>query len=165
MNKINLDTYNYSLGQIMNHFNDSIDQLLSQTYTKTPIFIFDIDDTLLSTIPLLNTCIKILPPNKIIVDLYHKLRNNGIKTGIITARSYLSRNTTIKNLIEVGITEYDEFFMREAFDLFQHIGTFKFNKRKYISNQYEIIGNIGDQETDFSYGLNGLAIKLPSIIY
>lgn len=163
MSDLNINEYNSTLEKIINHYNESINRLFNKKYHKQLIFIFDIDDTLLSTIPLSNTCIKILPPNKSIVNLYNNIRNHGIKTGIITARNAMSKYGTLKNLNEIGISQFDEFFMRESFDLSQHVSTFKYNKRKMLSNQYEIIGNIGDQETDFSYGLNGLAIKLPNL--
>lgn len=99
-------------------------------------------------------------------NLYDILIEKGIKVIFITGRSTSNYEATYKNLINVGYTNFDTLICRKPIDSYTSMADFKYAMRKQISaNGYNIIANIGDQETDFTGGYNGKIVKLPNYIY
>lgn len=129
---------------------------------KPKMVIFDIDDTLLSTVGMNDTCFVTLPRLKPVVEFYYFLKKLGYRIVLITARQQSVDTITKKNLMSEGIVGYDQLFSRSTIDNYIPIGLYKMNKRKYLSDRYDIVGNIGDQVTDFFGGYNGKSIKLPN---
>ncbi len=99
-------------------------------------------------------------------NLYNILIEKDIKVIFITGRSTKNYEATYKNLIAEGYTKFDTLICRKPLDSFPSMADFKYAMRKQMSaNGYNIIANIGDQETDFSGGYNGKIVKLPNYIY
>jgi predicted secreted acid phosphatase len=99
-------------------------------------------------------------------NLYDILIEKGIKVIFITGRSTSNYEATYKNLINVGYTNFDTLICRKPIDSYTSMADFKYAIRKQISaNGYNIIANIGDQDTDFTGGYNGKIVKLPNYIY
>jgi len=134
----------------------------SSTSNKPKMVVFDIDDTLLSTVGMNDSCFVTFPRIKPVVEFYYFLKKLGYRIVLITARQQTVDSITKKNLISEGIVGYDDLFSRSMMDNFIPIGLYKMNKRKYLSDKYDIVGNIGDQTTDFYGGYNGKSIKLPN---
>lgn len=104
-------------------------------------------------------------PIKPIVDLYIWCRKQGVMTCIITGRKESLRGPTIKNLLDVGINEWDWIFFKPLSRGKSSVSTeqFKIQCRKKLSDEcVDIIANIGDQETDLIGGYADNIYKLPS---
>lgn len=129
-------------------------------------FIFDIDDTLLST-----TYHKLgwmegelLPPLEPIVDFYHFVQKLGFKTVLLTGRGEIARNWTINNLNQEGIVGYERLILRSPTELLMSPDRYKSQRRRQLVERDGlcIIGNIGDQITDLIGEYAGkVKIKVP----
>ena len=99
-------------------------------------------------------------------NLYDILIEKDLKVIFITGRSTKNYEATYKNLIAEGYTKFDTLICRKPLDSYPSMAEFKYAMRKQMTaNGYNIIANIGDQETDFSGGYNGKIVKLPNYIY
>lgn len=99
-------------------------------------------------------------------NLYNILIQKDIKVIFITGRSTKNYEATYKNLIDEGYTKFDTLICRKPLDSYKSMADFKYAMRKQMTAKgYNIIANIGDQETDFSGGYNGKIVKLPNYIY
>ena len=136
-------------------------QQIEKAYTKPPLIIFDIDDTLLDTekfsknFPLFDG----IDPA---VTLYNYLLDLGYHIVILTARKEDRRETTIYNLNRIKVKNYDELIMRKETDLGVSFAKYKLQERIKLSRNYTIVANIGDQMSDFEGGYNGKIIKIPT---
>ncbi len=142
--------------------------------------VFDIDETTLSNYDYIKSIdfgyepnlwsawqdkaeAKAIAPVKSFYDI---LIERGIKVIFISGRSTNNYESTYKNLVAQGYKNFDTLICRKPIDSYPNMAEFKFAMRKQISqNGYNIIANVGDQETDFTGGFNGKIIKLPNYIY
>lgn len=144
------------------------------------VVVFDIDETTLSNYDYIKSIDFGYEPNlwsawqnkaeaKAIMPVksfYDLLIERGIKVILITGRSTENYESTYKNLINQGYKNFDTLICRKPLDSYTSMAEFKYAMRKQISqNGYNIIANVGDQETDFTGGYNGKIIKLPNYIY
>ena len=156
-------SYNQEIQTILQSNQPYFEKYIQERYTdKFPMVIFDIDDTLLSTVGMGEACFLTLPRIKPVVEFYYWLKRKGYRIVLITARQENVEAITKANLQKEGIVGYDHLFTRNLSDMYVPIGNYKLNKRKMLSNQYDIVGNIGDQITDFYGGYSGRIIKLPN---
>ncbi|KAM4100072.1 hypothetical protein ACJW30_05G041500 [Castanea mollissima] len=93
-----------------------------------------------------------------ILDLYKKLQSLGYKIVIISGRSESLRAVTIKNLKNLGFTNWEKLILN-----FQR----KEKKRnELIAQGYRIIGNVGDQRSDLLGEHAGYrTFKVPNPMY
>jgi predicted secreted acid phosphatase len=96
------------------------------------------------------------------VEFYRYVKDLGYRTVILTARNESRRETTIKNLQHIKITDYDDIIFRTKNDIDYSFAKYKLNQRKNLAKKYTIIANIGDQLSDFEGGYNGKIIKIPN---
>ncbi|GLJ32301.1 hypothetical protein SUGI_0649990 [Cryptomeria japonica] len=147
-------------------------------------WIFDVDDTLLSTIPYFRDHsfggevtdrasiekwmgeVK-APAMEAVLPLYNKLKMKGVKILIITGRGEHLRSATAENLVRSGFTGWTELIMREAEDNYKTTLAFKSEKRKQLVKEgYHILGNVGDQWSDILGSEAGIrTFKLPNSMY
>ncbi|XP_073122944.1 acid phosphatase 1-like [Henckelia pumila] len=147
-------------------------------------WIFDIDDTLLSTVPYykkngfggdkLNlTSIQEwknqgkAPVLDYSLRLFNDLKGLGVKIFLVSSRSECLRSATIDNLVNVGYHGWTNLMLRDSDDEGKNVQQFKADARKQLINKgYRIWGILGDQWSSIE-GLPSAkrTFKLPNPLY
>ncbi|XP_058207982.1 acid phosphatase 1-like isoform X2 [Rhododendron vialii] len=147
-------------------------------------WIFDVDDTLLSTLPYFKkhqfggeklnvTCLEgwmretKAPALEHTLQLYHEIRGKGIKIFLISSRREHLRDATVDNLIKVGYPGWTSLVLRGLEDEYKEVQSYKAEVRKRLVEEgYRIWGIIGDQWSSFD-GLPAAkrTFKLPNSLY
>lgn len=148
--------------------------------------IFDIDDTVFNTDPaaleeynlgLLKYHNYILPkgygllsenyfpPIEPIVSLFEEVKRLGITVLFLTGRYEHFRKTTEENLLRLGIEGWEQLVMRNSDEAKMHAKHYKSARRAKWAEVYDIVGNVGDQLSDFWGGNNGYMLKMPNKMY
>ncbi|KFK27743.1 hypothetical protein AALP_AA8G423400 [Arabis alpina] len=147
------------------------------------VWIFDLDETLLSNIPFYayfgygtekhdpETFKKWLEFGKVpelpeTLHLYKNLIEIGIEPVLLTERYEELAEVTLKNLKAAGYTYWKHVLFKPNGSNTK-IANFKSKERaKLVKSGYTIIGNIGDQWADFAKGRPGRrTFKLPNPLY
>ncbi|KAL5702404.1 hypothetical protein ACHQM5_027626 [Ranunculus cassubicifolius] len=147
-------------------------------------WVFDIDDTLLSTVPyfkkhnyggekLNKTCLEAwmktskAPAVEHALDLFNEIKGRGIKIFLISSRTELLREATIDNLVHVGYYGWNGLILRELKDDSINVESFKAAQRKKLKDAgYRIWGIVGDHWSSFEgYPAALRTFKLPNSLY
>ena len=98
--------------------------------------------------------------------LYNYAKNHGVSIFFITARPEYERSETIENLEMVGFSGWTKLFMEPDNYNNPSIIPFKVSERKkIIALGYDIILNVGSQQSDLDEGYSDMAFKLPNPFY
>ncbi|KAE8662527.1 putative Transcription factor [Hibiscus syriacus] len=147
-------------------------------------WIFDVDDTLISTIPYfkkhgfggekvnsssLEAWMKEskAPALDHTFRLFHEIKDKGIKIFLVSSRKETLRSSTVDNLMKVGYHGWASLILRGLDDEYMHVEQYKALARKKLVDQgYRIWGIVGDQWSS----IKGLpeakrTFKLPNSIY
>ncbi|KAF5201235.1 Acid phosphatase [Thalictrum thalictroides] len=151
---------------------------------RKDIWIFDIDETLLSNLPYyavhgfgtelfdettFNEWVDLVecPALPASLRLYNELRRLGFTIILLTGRDEHQRNGTVKNLISVGYQEWERLILRGPSDHGKTAVIYKSEKRMELETEgYRIHGSSGDQWSDL-YGspIATRSFKLPNPMY
>ncbi len=143
--------------------------------------VFDIDDTLLSSVPVLaalpapftfdvgvyatsvqNCTTPVIAPT---LALYNSLKALGVTPFLITGRGESERAATEQCLAKVGITGYGELILKPAGNT-QIATDRKAEQRHALMKQGWKIGpSIGDQISDMAHGYLARGFLLPNVMY
>ncbi|WP_319466882.1 HAD family acid phosphatase [uncultured Pseudodesulfovibrio sp.] len=173
--------YLHDIKIIVNDLRKHIEETLaSGKYTK-PAIVFDIDETLLSNYQAEKEMgfnfrprywrhwvnLSKAPAIEPVRTLYGYAVSKKLTVFIITGRKASVRQQTIKNLKQEGYTQWTRLFFREKFDEKKSAQQYKTAVRKQLSEQdeYQIIANVGDQESDLDGGYAVRTFKLPNYMY
>ncbi|XP_065875841.1 acid phosphatase 1-like [Euphorbia lathyris] len=147
-------------------------------------WIFDVDDTLLSTIPYFKkhhfggdivnkTSLeewmkgRNAPAVEQSLEMFNEIRNSGYNIFIVSARSETLRSPTVDNLINVGYHGWSSLILRGGEDEMISVGEYKGRARKRMMEQgYRIWGIVGDQWSSITgppYAKR--TFKLPNSMY
>ncbi|KAF7837427.1 Acid phosphatase 1 [Senna tora] len=147
-------------------------------------WIFDIDDTLLSTVPFYKTILYggkklnetsleewMNKANAPALDhslrLFNDLKSRGIQIILVSARREHLRSATIDNLVKVGYHGWTGLILRGEADELVSVQKYKSDVRKQLMSEgYRIWGIVGDQYSSIE-GLPSArrAFKLPNPMY
>ncbi|XP_073027960.1 acid phosphatase 1-like [Primulina eburnea] len=147
-------------------------------------WIFDIDDTLLSTVPyykkngfggnkLNSTSLQEwknrgkAPVLDYSLRLFNDLKGLGVKIFLVSSRNECLRSATIDNLVDVGYHGWTNLILRDSDDERKDVQQFKADARKQLTNKgYRIWGILGDQWSSIE-GLPSAkrTFKLPNPLY
>lgn len=106
------------------------------------------------------------PPIKSSLDFYNYAISHGVAVFFVTGRHESERQSTIKNLNEAGYRGWTHLYMKPNDYQTKTVITYKMAMRRAIIAQgYDIIINIGDQESDLKGGLADMTFKLPNPYY
>jgi len=152
---------NSTLNTLLLSYSEYIDKQIKKSYSKPPLIIFDIDDTLLDTSKISKN-FPLFDPFNPTLTFYQYVKESGYHTVILTARNESMKDITIRNLNKFKILDYDEIIFRTHKDIKDSFGKYKMKQRKRLSEKYTIIANVGDNLTDFQGGFNGKIIKIPN---
>ncbi|XVF11236.1 hypothetical protein REPUB_Repub08aG0009000 [Reevesia pubescens] len=148
------------------------------------VWIFDIDETLLSNLPYYvdhGYGLEIFDPVEFdkwvqrgmapaiepSLKLYEKVLGLGFKVFLLTGRSEKQRSVTIENLTKAGFQSWDKLILRDSEDHGKRATVFKSEKRsKMVEEGYRILGNSGDQWSDLLGSCpSSRSFKLPNPMY
>lgn len=100
------------------------------------------------------------------IELYRYAKANNIAVFFITGRKEHSRDATIKNLQTVGYNDWNGLVLKPETYHEKSAAPYKITARESIEKQgYDIILNIGDQESDLSGKHADKTFKLPNPYY
>ncbi|KAA8550715.1 hypothetical protein F0562_002399 [Nyssa sinensis] len=147
-------------------------------------WIFDIDDTLLSTVPYFKkhqyggeklnvTSLEgwmregKAPALEHTSKLFHEIKGRGFKIFLISTRKECLREATVDNLIKVGYHGWAGLFLRGLQDEYKKVENYKAEARKRLVDEgYRIWGTVGDQWSSFDgHPTAKRAFKLPNSLY
>lgn len=98
--------------------------------------------------------------------LYTFAKNNNIAIFFVTGRREKLRKMTEKNLLDDGYNQWSGLFMKPDNYNMPSVVSYKTAMRKKIVNMgYDIIFNMGDQDSDLKGGYADMAFKLPDPFY
>lgn len=148
------------------------------------IWVFDIDETLLSHLPYyadhgygldifdpmeFNKWVDkaIAPALEPSLKLYKEVMGLGFKVFLLTGRSERQRSVTEENLINAGFQNWDKLILRGSEDHGKLATIFKSDKRsEMVKEGYRILGNSGDQWSDLLGSfMSNRSFKLPNPMY
>ncbi|KAI4299716.1 hypothetical protein L6164_033147 [Bauhinia variegata] len=132
------------------------------------IWIFDIDETALSSLPFYSspdnafgtkeyndTSFKeweklgVAPALPAILDLYNKLLDLGFKIVFLSGKSESIRDIAEQNLKDVGYHTWEKLILKQTSEKGSTAVVYKSKKRTELVNEgYRILGNVGDQWSD-----------------
>jgi len=142
--------------------------------------VFDIDETTLSNYPHIKKLhfggmkqsIKKLekkgndPAIEPVLSLYRLARKHNVAVFFITGRNKNERQITVANLKKAGYTHWQKLYMKPMDYGKESSVPYKSKRRQDIENQgYNIIINIGDQQSDLKGGHADRTFKLPNPYY
>ncbi|KAF5736719.1 hypothetical protein HS088_TW14G00869 [Tripterygium wilfordii] len=147
-------------------------------------WIFDIDDTLLSTVPYykkhryggeklnLTSLEEWMSKGKApalehALNLFNELKARGVQIILVSSRREHLRSATIDNLVDVGYHGWTGLMLRGADDELKGVKEYKASARKQLIDEgYRIWGIVGDQYSSFE-GLPSArrTFKLPNPLY
>ncbi|XP_065851179.1 acid phosphatase 1-like [Euphorbia lathyris] len=150
------------------------------------VWVFDIDETLLSSIPLyqargfgseplealaleVSTDIDLfdLPALSASLEFYNELLEMNFTIVLLTGRTEDLRNGTDENLLKVGYTNWERLILRNSTDEVKTAIEYKSEKRQELVDEgYIIHGSSGDQWSDLlGYAVAKRSFKLPNPMY
>jgi predicted secreted acid phosphatase len=159
---------------------EAIDDFKNIEVTKNSGVIFDIDDTAISnydfiksmdfgSVPSLWRSYMAEGKAPVISEvkaLYDFLVSRRIKIIFLTGRVYSYYDGTYKNLINAGYTNFDTLIVRSREQAGLSASNFKSIERLVLTDLgFNIIGCIGDQESDLEGSNTGIKVKLPNYLY
>jgi predicted secreted acid phosphatase len=98
-------------------------------------------------------------------QFYDFLITKKIKVIFLSSRKSPQYDATYRNLKNVGYVEFDTLILKSTSDTSISL-SFKSKQRELLTNKgYDIIADIGDQESDLEGKDHGLQIKLPNYLY
>ncbi len=98
--------------------------------------------------------------------LYNFAKQHHIAVFFITGRHPDIRQNTITNLTATGFKDWEDLYMKPADYNKKSVVPFKSHVRKEIAAKgYDIVLNVGDQESDLKGGYSDMAFKLPDPYY
>lgn len=148
------------------------------------IWVFDVDETLLSNLPYycehgfglevfdhkeFDKWVEkgMAPAIEASLELYEEVFKLGYKTFLLTGRSNSHRGITIENLVRAGFHDWEKLIMRNSEEHAKLATIFKSEKRdEMVEEGYRIVGNSGDQWSDLlGSSMSIRSFKLPNPIY
>lgn len=118
---------------------------------EKPAVVFDIDDTLIYSLS-----DRVVKP---VHDLFECVKNLGITPVIVTYRSKLAAQYTIKQLYRLGIDGYKLIYFRPSLSI--DPWRYKAKARADVASQgYTVIMSVGDQEWDIRGQHTGVGVKI-----
>lgn len=106
------------------------------------------------------------PAIKPVLRLYNEAIANGVDVFFITFRPKNVENYTITNLKNEGYNQWSGLYLPSDEEIQKSSQTFKTATRKMLTEKgYDIILNLGDQETDLDGGYGEYTVKIPNPMY
>jgi acid phosphatase len=171
--------YKEEIQYVVSKAREYLEVRLQDPVDGKPAIVFDIDETLLSnfrymdemdfayqTVPW-NAWIDkgVAPPLEAVRELYRFARSKGLAVLLISQRTQRQRIQTENNLRQAGYEDWTELILKEAGSQ-ETASSFKSEHRKRLTMAgYNILVNLGDQDSDLQGGYAESNFKLPNPMY
>jgi predicted secreted acid phosphatase len=100
------------------------------------------------------------------LEVYRLAQDRGLAVFFITGRPESERAATERNLRAAGYEDWEDLYMEPDGAVFPSAADFKAPKRREIEEHgYEIVLNMGDQDSDLEGGYAHRRFKLPNPFY
>ncbi len=100
------------------------------------------------------------------LELYRYAKANQVAVFFITGRTAVSRAATEKNLLKAGYQNWDGLWFKDENYKEKSAAPYKIHARNLIAKQgYDIVLNVGDQQSDLIGGYADKTFKLPNPYY
>ncbi|NNM58703.1 MAG: acid phosphatase [Legionellales bacterium] len=100
------------------------------------------------------------------LKLYNYAKENGVSVIFLTGRPISAMPATIRNLKAAGYKNWDGLVFRTKDNIHQPAEVYKTAVRKKLEAQgYDIVVNMGDQQSDLTGGYADKGFKLPNPFY
>lgn len=171
--------YDREIREVVNAARDYLETLVVDSSKGDKLAaVFDIDETALSNWDAMADCgfcsysvqVKLYPnphdPAIIpVLELFNFAKKKGIAIFFVTGRQESRRESTVKNLNDVGYAGWAELIMQPDGNKLP-ASVFKSSDRQAISNKgYRIVLDIGDQASDLAGCCAERTFKLPNPFY
>lgn len=171
--------YKEEINYVAGKAKEYLEQRLLSPVEGRPAIVFDVDETLLSNLaymeemdfayqtPQWNAWIDkgLATPLEGVQDLYKYARSKGIAVLIVSQRTQMQRIQTENNLRQAGFEDWAELVLKEAGSNETAL-SFKSGQRKRLTQAgFNILVNIGDQDSDLLGGYAESIFKLPNPMY
>lgn len=173
--------YYKEMGRNLNDAKEYLDRQLQSERLNPLAIVLDIDETTLSNYQDLErfgfthntqalTAAFMLgqsPAIEPVLNLYEYAIQRGVHVFFISERLNTPEiiSKTVQNLKQAGYTKWDNLILKPL-DSKQTDQEFKIATRRYIASQdYDIIMNVGDQDSDLKGGYAEIKVKIPNPFY
>jgi acid phosphatase len=158
---------------------DYLEKRLGRPLSGKPAIVLDIDETSLSNYPHIeevdfgyiapawNAWVEqgTAPALEGVLELYKYARAKDVHVIFITGRNIKQRLATENNLRQAGYEQWSELIFKETGPL-EAAETYKAGQRRRLTLAgYEILVNVGDQDSDLTGGYAESVYKLPNPMY
>ncbi len=176
--------YNVDITVLAQHAHAYLSERITQNrqlkHPKKLAIVLDIDETSLSNYPgikafnlggtprQINDIITQAkdPAIKPILKLYQFALKNNVSVFFVTGRKERLRTATIKNLRDAGYKKWQALYLKPNNYAQASVIPYKTAMRKKIASQgYDIVFNIGDQDSDLAGGYADNVYKVPDAMY
>jgi acid phosphatase len=172
--------YNRAFAKASEPARDALDHYLHGVTPQNFAIVFDIDETLLSNWPYLRSSHFGVDENSFATwaansqdsallpmrEVFAKAHAYQIPIFLATGRDESLRAATIRNLEEAGYWGWSGLYMKPPGYRDTSIIPFKSGVRKALTDHgYDIILNVGDQDSDLAGGYADHRVKLPNPFY
>ena len=169
--------YSNDLKNIISNAEDEINKIKLQTNSAV---VFDVDETSLSNYESIKKIYFGYDPEKWnnwineakapaipeVKQFYDFVKLKKIKVIFLSSRKSSQYDVTYRNLKHVGYIEFDTLILKDSSNSNLTSIEFKSKQRELLSQKgYDIIADIGDQESDLEGKYHGIQIKLPNYLY
>lgn len=96
--------------------------------------------------------------------LQDSLKSRGVRIIFLSGREGVHFGSSMHNLKSEGFRP-DSLILREPGEMKLSAAQYKLNHRKSMALKYDIIANVGDQESDFYGGFSGQEVHIPNPLY
>ncbi|MFZ0452158.1 MAG: HAD family acid phosphatase [Ignavibacteriaceae bacterium] len=106
------------------------------------------------------------PAIKEVKQLYDFLVSKNFRIVFLTGRKDYMYKSTYQNLINQGYTKFDTLIVRNPDEYKTTALGYKSLKRtELVKNGYNIVGDVGDQQSDLEGPYHGIQVKIPNYQY
>lgn len=171
--------YRDEVSYVTNRAKDYLEIRLQAPVDGKPAIVFDIDETCLSNFPYMdeydfafqngpwNAWIDkaIAPPLEGALDLYKYARAKSLAVIFLSGRNQMQRLQTENNLRQAGFEGWTELILKDLGSSQTTVAFKSDNRKRLAQSGYNILVNIGDQDSDLQGGYAESTFKIPNPMY
>ncbi len=171
--------YKDEVTYVANRAKDYLEIRLQAPVDGKPAIVFDIDETCLSNFPYMdeydfafqngpwNAWIDkaIAPPLEGTLELYKYARSKSLAVIFLSGRNQMQRLQTENNLRQAGFEGWTELILKDIGSTQPTVAFKSDNRKRLAQSGYNILVNIGDQDSDLQGGYAESTFKIPNPMY
>lgn len=171
--------YKDEVTYVANRAKEYLEIRLQAPVDGKPAIVFDIDETCLSNFPYMdeydfafqngpwNAWIDkaIAPPLEGSLELYKYAKSKNLAIIFLSGRNQMQRMQTENNLRQAGFEGWTELILKDIGSTQTAVAFKSENRKRLAQSGYNILVNIGDQDSDLQGGYAESTFKIPNPMY